>query len=151
MVLFLKIEVCVLIPFIYIYQVLKKFYYCSSCRISTQQMTCAIPLYLSLCIRKRVQNLLHIVFTLYEKVLLQKVNVGNWTSARQIHQGNVSLTLKFMWLFHWWKGELLESFWNTAECPHPQDNSWRMWVKEDGAKFRSCGGLRRKWLAKKAA
>lgn len=35
------------------------------------------------------------------------------------------LTRKFMWLFLQWKGELLESFWNTAECPHPKDNSWR--------------------------
>lgn len=73
-------------------------------------MTRAIPLDLSLCIGKRVQNLLHSVFVLYEKVLLQKGNEGNWTSARKMHEGNVSLTLNFMWLFLRWKGELLESF-----------------------------------------
>lgn len=39
----------------------------------TTEMICAILLDPSLCIGKRVQNLLHIVM-LYEKVLLQKAN-----------------------------------------------------------------------------
>lgn len=88
-------------------------------------MTCAIPLDLSHCVGKRVQNLLHIVFILHEKVLLWKASEGNCTSARKIHKGDVSLTRKFMWLFLQWKEELPESFWNTAACPHPKANSWR--------------------------
>lgn len=99
MVWVLKIEVCVLI-LLYIYMSgSQKILLLSSCRISLQEMAYAIPLDLSLCVGKRVQDLLHIVFMLYEKVLFQKANEGNWTSAKKMHQGNMSLILMFMWLF----------------------------------------------------